>query len=172
MEAKGTTNIENLEKNLGADVYVRQFKASNSPFGITFNGGKASTLGQNPRFKVVQIDYDMQIPWKITVYEYNIDVANRFYANNPNGICAECIKKVREYPKDFKTSKTKLIQQLSPLDMHRLAKHIREDEKAAVDFINKMCETCNIGKNCDETCRKNLYCILNNADQDSIIECR
>jgi hypothetical protein len=26
------------------------------PFGFTFQGGKASTLGQNPKFKIIDID--------------------------------------------------------------------------------------------------------------------
>ena len=46
------------------------------PFGFTFQGGKASTLGQNPKFKIIDIDQTLLIPQRITVYEYDITKAN------------------------------------------------------------------------------------------------
>lgn len=37
-------------------------KGTSNPYGVTFQGGKASTLNQNPRFKIIEIDANYNIP--------------------------------------------------------------------------------------------------------------
>lgn len=51
-----------------------------NPYGVTFQGGKSSSLGQNPKFKIIEADYTEYMPRKITVYEFDLAKANA----NPN----------------------------------------------------------------------------------------
>jgi hypothetical protein len=43
------------------------------PFGVTFQGPRASTLNQKPRFKVFEVDRINYIPQRMTSYEYDIE---------------------------------------------------------------------------------------------------
>lgn len=47
------------------------------PIGVTIQGGKATTLGQNPRFKIIEVDKQYLVPQRVTVYEFDIDKANK-----------------------------------------------------------------------------------------------
>ena len=43
------------------------------PFGVTINGGTASSLNKKPRFKVISMDGMYHMPQKITTYEFDIE---------------------------------------------------------------------------------------------------
>ena len=89
--------------------------------GVTFQGGKTSTLGQNPRFKTIDIDLKTYIPQKISFYEFDIEKANAY----PNADPAELVNKIREYPDSLG------MFSLRPKDFEVYAEKVKNDEEEA-----------------------------------------
>ena len=51
-----------------------QFAAGSSqPYGVIMQGGKATSLGQNPKFRIVEIDSATFLPISSVLYEYRLD---------------------------------------------------------------------------------------------------
>lgn len=94
-----------------------------NPFGATFQGGKASSLGQNPKFKVIEVDYTKYMPRKITTYEFDIDKAN----SDPNASANDLITKLDEFPGTDATS-------LRPQDLYAFITKVNNTESVAVAF--------------------------------------
>jgi len=126
------------------------------PFGVTFQGGKATSLGQNPRFKIIDFDTNYEIPQSMTIYEYDIEKA----ATDPSAETLSLFKKVRQYPADLG------MGSMRPADFAALIVRIKNTESEAVTYINAMCprEDCKVSA-CDATCRKDLGCMLENSSQ-------
>lgn len=60
------------------DYFQLQFASDGSDsdmdyFGVTINGGTASSLDKKPRFKVISMDGKYHMPQKITTYEFDIE---------------------------------------------------------------------------------------------------
>lgn len=53
-------------------------EGASKPIGVTIQGGKATSLGQNPRFKIIEVDKQYLMPQKVTVYEFDVAKANKF----------------------------------------------------------------------------------------------
>lgn len=139
-------------------------KGPSNPFGVMFQGGKATSLNQNPRFKIIEFDADnLIVPVRISVYEYNIQLASEDATATPQDL----IRKVRIYPNDLGMSS------LRPSDFQALSARIKNNEKDAVDYMTRMCqsEEC-IVSSCDETCRNDLACQLDNSNPQDILACR
>ena len=103
------------------------------------------------------------MPIRIAVYEYNITLASI----DSTATAQDLIRKVRIYPTDLGMSS------LRPSDFKALVNRIKNNEKDAVDYIRRMCqnEDC-VVEECDETCRKDLGCTLENSSAQDIIACR
>ena len=53
-----------------------------------------STLGQKPKFKIIEIDRQYLIPQQVTVYEFDYEKANE----KPDALPNELISEVKKYP--------------------------------------------------------------------------
>ena len=73
-------------------------------------------------------------------------MANEYYKKDPDGLCSECIKVVRELPTDLdlanKRSSLDIPFTLSPSDMHKVAMDFVTNDKEAIKFKSSMCGTC------------------------------
>ena len=98
-------------------------KGVENPFSATFQGGKASTLGQNPKFKIIDVDYSNFMPRKITTYEFDIDKAN----SDPNALATDLIKEVTSLPGSFASS-------LRPQDLYAMITKINNTDSAAISY--------------------------------------
>lgn len=50
---------------------------SPNPFGVAFIGGKGSFLRQKPIFKIIDVDKQNMVPYRISTYEFDYEKANR-----------------------------------------------------------------------------------------------
>lgn len=103
------------------------------------------------------------MPQAYTLYEFDLEKAN----SEPFAAPEDLIYKIKTYPDDFG------ISNLSPQVLRDLISNIESSEETAKNFSNKMCdrESCKI-EACDDVCRKDLACILKNANTLEIINCR
>lgn len=89
------------------------------PFGVTFQGPRASTLNQKPRFKVFEVDRINYIPQRMTSYEYDIET--------------DQISRVKEFPDNIEG-----MSSLAPVDWQVYSSIIYNVESIALDYINFM----------------------------------
>ena len=98
-------------------------KGVQNPFGVTFQGGKTSSLGQKPQFHIIEIDYTQFMPRKITTYEFDIDKANA----DPNAKATDLIKQKSVLPTTGMTS-------LRPQDVYAYITKVNSTESTAIAF--------------------------------------
>ena len=91
-----------------------------------FNGGIASSLNQDPRFKVIEIDAASYMPQKITTWAFDIEKANTI--SNPTS--SDLLYKVNTYPDNYAD-----ITDLRPSQMATLASAIQSQETKALEYL-------------------------------------
>ena len=80
-------------------------------------------MKQNPKFKIIEVDYEHFMPLKITTYEFDISKAN----SDPNAQPIDLITKVSELPNADATS-------LRPQDLYSFITKINTTESVAVSY--------------------------------------
>lgn len=139
------------------------YRNTNQPYGVMMQGGKATALGQNPKFRIIEIDSSTFLPVSSTLYEYKLDQLE------VNSAATDLIQPIHTYPTSFTS-----MSNLSPSQFKALAEDLKNDETKAIEYLNniKANRSVNPVTECDAACREDLYCRLVNSNQQDIMKCR
>ena len=92
---------------------------------MILQGGKSSSLGQNPKFKIIEVDAATFLPIKSTLYEYRLDLLEA------DPTTSDLITPILTYPTTF----TSDMSNMSPTAFKALADKIKSDETEAVRYL-------------------------------------